>query len=87
MAISPGYSQFPRQRVPQISPGINSSNVALKALKEQQDIAEATKKQPVQVVASIAQDVLALKAQQAASKSNQPLPSEPPATASQTPVQ
>lgn len=37
MAISPGYNQFPRQRVPQISPGINSSNVALRALKEEQD--------------------------------------------------
>lgn len=43
MAISPGYNQFPRQRVPQVTPGINSSNVALKALKEQQDAQEAAK--------------------------------------------
>lgn len=43
MAIQPGYNQFPRQRVPQISAGINNSNIALKALKEVQDKAEADK--------------------------------------------
>ncbi|MHC5932198.1 hypothetical protein [Nostoc sp.] len=40
-----------------------------------------------QVIALIAQDVLAFESTQAASKSNQSVASEPPATASQTPVQ